>query len=62
MRQCDAIRQLIRRHGLKKHTVIGALEHGLQRGGIRWKSNSHGWTALQYASALWSNYVERARL
>lgn len=62
MRQCDAIRQLIRHHGLDQRVVVGALASGLEEGHIRWERNRHGWTALQYAGALWNNYVGRGRL
>ena len=62
MRQCDAIRGLIRRLGFNREPVVAALTTGLRNGQIRWHRNSHGWTAMQYAGALWNNYVERGRL
>ena len=64
MRQCDAIRGLIRKNGLNRAVVVAALASGLQNGQIRWNRNSHNWTSLQYAyaGALYDNYVNRGRL
>ena len=62
MRQCDAIRGLIRKNGLNRAVVVAALASGLQNGQIRWNQNSHNWPSLQYANALYDNYVGRGRL
>jgi hypothetical protein len=62
MRQCDAIRGLVRSHGLDEALVVAALQAGLSGGSIEWRSNSYGRIAQQYAQALWNNYVHRGRL
>ena len=62
MRQCDAIRQLVRRYGLNRAAVLAALASGLQSGQIQWNSNSHNLTAIEYANCLYNNYVGRGRL
>jgi hypothetical protein len=62
MRQYDAIRQLVREHGLNPQLVKAEMAHGLQQGQISWESNSYGLTAHQYACMLWDNYIERGRL
>jgi hypothetical protein len=62
MRQCEAIRQLVRKHGLNRDYVVTALAAGLAQGRIRWERNTHGLTPLQYAGDLYNNYVGRGRL
>ena len=51
--QRDAMRDLVRKHGLVKETVCASFADGLRSGQIRWKNNTVNFTPEKYADAVW---------
>jgi hypothetical protein len=59
MRQCDMIRLLVRKHGFNEEVVCAAYAAAEERGEVPRVSNKYGWSARQYARALYKNYLRK---
>jgi hypothetical protein len=53
MKQRDFMRNLCKQHGDQRELLIEMYAVAEQKGLVPRKSNTHGWTANQYAAALY---------
>jgi hypothetical protein len=51
--------KLVERYGMDKERVVREYANAEERGDVERKSNTHGWTANQYACALWRDGVRK---
>ena len=58
-RQREYMIKLIESYGLDEERVIRDYASAEARGDVERKSNTHGWTAKQYARALWRDGMRK---
>jgi len=56
------MRELVERFGMDEERVIREYAEAEKRGEVKRKSNSHNFTAEQYARALWNDAVKKGWL
>lgn len=57
--QREYMAKLVERYGMDKERVVREYAGTEEMGYIERKSNTHGWTAKQYAQALWRDGIRR---
>ncbi len=57
--QRDFMRELVSRFGIDEERVIHEYAEAEKRGEVERKSNSHNYTAEQYARALWNDGMKK---
>ncbi|HYX40174.1 MAG TPA: hypothetical protein VE821_00685 [Pyrinomonadaceae bacterium] len=58
-KQREKMKELARRFGANKERVIREYAEAEKRGEVKRESNTHNWTAEQYARALWRDAMRR---
>jgi hypothetical protein len=53
------MRELVRQFGMDEERIVREYAEAEKRGEIERKSNSHNFTAKQYARALWNDAVKK---
>jgi hypothetical protein len=51
--------KLVNRYGMNQERVVREYASSEEKGDVERKSNTHRWTAEQYARALWRDGVRR---
>jgi hypothetical protein len=58
-KQREYMTKLVEHYGMDEERVIREYASAEERGDVERKSNTHGWTAKQYARALWRDGVRK---
>lgn len=58
-KQREYMAKLVERYGMDEERVVREYASAEERGEVERKSNTHGWTANQYARALWRDGVRK---